>query len=100
MGYRALSCFLLPHVRALCKSQICVAELGGNDRRAPVFGSEPPALQKDESSPWFLLAHRGRLKWMKPSAESTHALLRDWHLQFAKCITSSALIGVCPGNHT
>ena len=82
--YRALSCFLLTHVRAMCKSPIFVVELNEQARRAAAYCFDVGDIVKDDSLPLFLLAHRGRLKWLKPSAESTPALQRDWHLQFDK----------------
>lgn len=76
--------FLLAHVGTLCESQICAVGVNENELLPAVYCLDQAGGPKDASIPLFLLAHRGRSKWLKPSVESTPARLGDWHLQLGK----------------
>ena len=91
--YRALSCFLLQHVRSLCKSSICVVELNEQARRAAVYCFDPNDHMEDESMPLFLLAHRGHLEWLKPSSEITPSLMRTGIFNLIKYTESEVSTG-------
>ena len=80
--YRDLACFLLPHVRPICNSQICVIELDDREHVPTVYCFDHCQEKEAAAQPLFLLDHRGHLKWMKPTPDSTPTILRDRHTEF------------------